>query len=453
MRRNYVDELSVACDIIKNACSKYFDFSSNSISIIKEPTMDLVQSMILGLKNAFPGDVVVTQLTKDETFASHRTWTIEFFGPNKHIDHNSKLFGIQVGLVEGKDIILSIIYIPFLDEIYTATLGGGAYLNQVQINCAKISPLETAVIGFGNFNMLDEEGSALQIEMMKNIRYDVDEVYMLGSNALSFAAVASGRMNGYVSFDTAISAINPGILLCQEAGAFISTIDGNQFTYESNNIVVASTTDILAEIKQSQIGPTRKGERVDNRIHIGYLGIPGDLCEAAANAIANRQEYRYVDFIPCSDEKQLVRELQIKRIDYAVVPITTEDHHLYREVSEALSRIRFEVVDTVTLPLQLNLYKRTKDIPNGSIKTVVTDENYYSYVDTALRLLMPSVERKSCPNASIAAKSLRDDEFNDETAVLCTKESGDFARLCLIREELVGDPDASVTFRMVSHVF
>lgn len=449
--RNYVDELTAATGIIKHACDMCFNYDSSSPTMFRDESFDLQEYIMNSLKNTFEGDVVVTQITKEETFASHRTWTIEVYGTNQHIIRNSKFFGIQVSLIEAKDIIMTIIYLPFLDEMYTATLGGGAYLNGNQI-FIKPRPVNESIVAFGKFNEKDDAANALQMEMIKNIRHVIDEIYMTGSNALNFAYLASGKINGFVYFSNNICSINPGILLCQEAGAYISNVEGTQYDYANNNIVIADSPDMLAAIKQSTVEPIKKGDRFDNRIRIGYLGIQGDLAEQAANELANRQKYRFVDFIPSMDEKQIVRDMQIHKIDYAVVPISTNKNQVYRKVTEQLSKIRYEIVDSCTCHLMLNIYKRTKDIPNSDLTRVITDENYYSYIDTKLRLMLPNVERLGCSCVSVVAKDLRDDKYNDYTVVICSPQSGDLNRLSLVAEDIVEDSEASVEFRMIRYM-
>lgn len=450
--RNYIDELSAATSIVKDACDSYFDYDSSNPSMIKPNAFDLQERIISNLKATFDGDVVVTQMTKDSTFASHRTWTIEVYGSNKHIERNSKFFGIQLSLVEAKDIVVSVIYLPFLDELYTATLGGGAYLNGTQIT---IEPraVNNSIVGFGDFSKNDEAASTLQMEMVKNIRHVIDEVYMTGSNALSFAYVASGKINGFVNFTNNICALNPGILLCQEAGAYVSNVEGTTYSYTNNNIVVADSPDLLAAIKQSTVEPVNKGEQMDNRIRIGYLGIQGDVAEQAAVELANRQKYRFVDFIPSTDEKQIVRDMQIHRIDYAVMPIITSKNQVYRNIAEQLSKIRYEVIDSYPQVLKLNLYKRTKNVSNGELVRIVTDENYYSFIDTKLRLLLPRADRLGCTIASMAAKDLRDDKYSDYTAVICSPESGELNRLSLVKENMLTEGhEAAVEYRLIRYI-
>ena len=450
--RNYIDELTAATTIIKNSCDAYFNYDSSSPSMIRTKDYDLRESITSQLKSTFYGDVVVTQMAKEATFAAHRTWTLEIHGAKKHIERNSKFFGIQLSLIEAKDIVLSVIYLPFLDELYTATLGGGAYLNGTQI---KINPrpVRDAIVGFGEFNRFDEAASTLQMEMVKNIRHVIDEVYMTGSNALNFAYLASGKINGYVNFTNNVCALNPGILLCQEAGAYISNAEGTNYSYANSNIVVADSPDLLAAIKQSTVEPVKKGDQMDNRIRVGYLGIQGDIGEQAAVELANRQKYRFVDFIPCLDEKQIIRDMQIGKIDYAVMPIATSKNQVYRKVAEQLSKVRYEIVDSYPQKLKLNLYKRTKDVSNAELVRVVTDENYYSFIDTKLRLLLPKIDRMGCDSASIAAKDLRDDKFSDYTAVVCSPESGELNRLSLVRENMLPDDhEASVDYRLIRYM-
>lgn len=450
--RNYIDELTAATSIVKGACDAYFNYDSSSPTMIRLKDYDLQENIISQLKATFYGDVVVTQMTKEETFASHRTWTIEIYGTNKHIERNSKFFGIQLSLIEAKDIVLSLIYLPFLDELYTATLGGGAYLNGTQINVNPRSIAE-AVVGFGKFSHTDEAASTLQMEMVKNIRHVIDEVYMTGSNALNFAYLASGKINGFVNFTNNICALNPGILLCQEAGAYISNVEGTNYAYTNNNIVVADSPDLLAVIKQSTVEPVNKGDQMDNRIRIGYLGIQGDVAEQAAIELANRQKYRFVEFIPSPDERQIIRDMQIHKIDYAVIPIATSKNQVYRKVSEQLSKIRYEIVDSYPQVVKLNLYKRTKDVPNGELVRIVTDENYYSFIDTKLRLLLPKIDRMGCSVASTAAKDLRDDKYSDYTAVVCSPESGELNRLSLVKENMISDDhEASVDYRLIRYM-
>lgn len=121
--------------------------------------------------------------------------------------------------------IVGVIYQPLTDELYTATRGGGAFLNGQRIQVSSKGELVQSVLssGFGYDKHTNPDNNIAQwnafVTQVRGIR-------RLGSAALDFAYVAAGRLDGYWEKGLNRWDALAGMLLVQEAGGLVTDYRG-----------------------------------------------------------------------------------------------------------------------------------------------------------------------------------------------------------------------------------
>ncbi|MFO1427285.1 MAG: inositol monophosphatase family protein [Steroidobacteraceae bacterium] len=131
-------------------------------------------------------------------------------------------------------------------EVFTASRGAGAHLDQRRMRVSQQRTLEGSLIGTGfpyraNVRYLDA-----YLGMLKLVMQEAAGVRRPGSAALDLAYVAAGRVDGFWEIGLSPWDTAAGTLLIQEAGGRIGTLTGRD--YEQGGHVIAGNPKVYAAL-------------------------------------------------------------------------------------------------------------------------------------------------------------------------------------------------------------
>ncbi|MBB4237282.1 inositol monophosphatase family protein [Rhizobium esperanzae] len=137
-------------------------------------------------------------------------------------------FGMTISIAEGGRLVAGVVYDAMLDELFSAELGGGAYLNGERIGCADVADIENVLIGAGlpipgQVKAVAEE---TYFDAVKRLMANTAGVRRLGSAALSIAYVACGRLDGFFEDGLSIHDFGASALMVEEAGGIVTRFSG-----------------------------------------------------------------------------------------------------------------------------------------------------------------------------------------------------------------------------------
>jgi myo-inositol-1(or 4)-monophosphatase len=166
--------------------------------------------------------------------------------------HSIPLFAISVGLVKDGMPIAGVIFNPVSDEMYVAERGQGAYIGQRRLRVAARKRLGDAVISCGipHHERGDHERFRRELGVLQK---QVAGLRRTGAAALDMAWVASGRFDGFWERDLAAWDLAAGIAIVQEAGGFVTDLDGGLDTMTKGS-VVAGNHDIHTALLEALKG-------------------------------------------------------------------------------------------------------------------------------------------------------------------------------------------------------
>ena len=132
---------------------------------------------------------------------------------------------VSIALVDNGEPIDAVIFDPLRNELFTASRGGGAVLNDKRIRVADRKDLGGAVICTG-FPPRERARASAQLKCVDSLLVQAEDVRRTGSAALDLAYVACGRLDGY--FEAGVKAwdIAAGVLLVREAGGRVCDFRG-----------------------------------------------------------------------------------------------------------------------------------------------------------------------------------------------------------------------------------
>jgi myo-inositol-1(or 4)-monophosphatase len=132
---------------------------------------------------------------------------------------------VSIALVEGGEPQHGVVFDPLRNELFTASRGSGAVLNDRRIRVAERRDLNGAVLATG-FPPRERERAPAQLECVRALLRDAEDIRRTGSAALDLAYVACGRVDGYVEAGVKPWDIAAGVLLVREAGGRVCDFRG-----------------------------------------------------------------------------------------------------------------------------------------------------------------------------------------------------------------------------------
>lgn len=156
---------------------------------------------------------------------------------------------ISVGVYKDKKPYLAVVYNPMLDELYTAKIGKGAFLNGKKLKVSLENNFQKALLatGFPYTSGTDENDLNDVVKKIKDVLPLCQDLRRLGSASLDLCYVARGTYEGYYEMNLKPWDVSAGVLILTEAGGKVSNIVGNEYNLFEDKYLVASNGKIHDE--------------------------------------------------------------------------------------------------------------------------------------------------------------------------------------------------------------
>ena len=181
-------------------------------------------------------------LTEEKTVAQENKvlrWIIDPLDGTTNFLFGLPIYSVSVALAQGEEILVGAVYIPELDELFSATKNGGAFLNNQSITVSKTVTITASLAATGfpyyKFEYMDRYMALLE-KYMRGTR----GVRRLGSAAVDLAYVACGRFDFYFEFELNPWDIAAGLLIVAEAGGKTSNFDGTSSAFSGKEILASN---------------------------------------------------------------------------------------------------------------------------------------------------------------------------------------------------------------------
>ena len=254
MANSYSNELEFITNTIKEAYNNYaadvdkddsypFCMDKASFDIVTSLDFNIEKYIIKRINETFPNDKILSEETMSDTVIRERTWTIDPIDGTFNMAAGMPLYGVQCSMFENGESVIAAIYLPILNEIYTAAKDGGAYLNGNKIH-THFTSLDKSIVSFGDFPHSRPDDISDERIIMNELYNHIARVRMFGAASIDFAYLASGKTQGTVIFTRNKWDISPGILLCKEAGAIVFG-DNGDYTPESRYIIAVADKQLV----------------------------------------------------------------------------------------------------------------------------------------------------------------------------------------------------------------
>ncbi len=203
-------------------------------------------AIISVLRDAYPDHGILAEESGASKSASEYVWMIDPLDGTTNFLHGFPQYCVSIGLMHKGVAQQAVVFDPNRNELFTATRGVGAYLNDRRIRVSKTDHLEDALIGTG-FPFREVGHIDGYLRMFKNMTQSCSGIRRPGAAALDLAWVAAGRLDGFWEIGLSPWDMAAGALLVREAGGLVGDLAGEERFLDSGR-VVASNSKIFAAI-------------------------------------------------------------------------------------------------------------------------------------------------------------------------------------------------------------
>ena len=173
-------------------------------------------------------------------------WIIDPLDGTTNFLHGFPVFAVSIACQQRGRLEHAVVYDPMRQELFTASRGGGAHLDNRRIRVSKQRTLEGSLIGTGFPFRADARYVDAYFAMLKAATQNTAGIRRPGAAALDLAYVAAGRIDGFWEFGLSPWDTAAGTLLVQEAGGHIGTLTGAEYRQGGN--VIAGTPKVYTAL-------------------------------------------------------------------------------------------------------------------------------------------------------------------------------------------------------------
>nr|WP_294840316.1 inositol monophosphatase family protein [uncultured Methylotenera sp.] len=206
---------------------------------VSEVDRSAEQAIIDVLKDAYPDHGFWGEESGHDNHEADNIWIIDPLDGTTNFLHGFPQYCISIALQQKGVLTQAVIYDPVRNDLFTATKGRGAFLNDKRIRVSNRSKLQDSLIATGfpyrDFTHLDS-----YLGMLKDMIKKTTGIRRPGSAALDLAYVAVGWVDGFFEINLSAWDIAAGGLIVQEAGGIVGDFEGNESWLETGNIVAAN---------------------------------------------------------------------------------------------------------------------------------------------------------------------------------------------------------------------
>jgi len=193
------------------------------------------------LLEAYPDHGILAEegTAKGANADAENVWIIDPLDGTTNFLHGFPQYCVSIALQHRGQITQAVIYDPTRNDLFTATRGRGAFMNERRIRVSKRDHLRDSLIGTG-FPFRDGAHVDTYIRMFKVMTEQTAGLRRPGSAALDLAYVAAGFYDGFWEIGLNAWDVAAGSLLIQEAGGLIGDLAGDGNFLHGGEVIAAN---------------------------------------------------------------------------------------------------------------------------------------------------------------------------------------------------------------------
>ncbi len=191
------------------------------------------------LKKEFPDYSILSEEAGEEKKKSDFLWLVDPLDGTTNYKIKNPFFNVSIALAKKDEVVVGAVYSPFLDELFWAERGKGAFLNGNKIQVSNVEDIKSSVIGFchsGRKPEFVERG----IKIFSKLKILSSHTRQFGAAALELCYLAAGRIDVFEVSNANSYDVAAGSLIAEEAGAKITDFKGARWNLAKEDILTTN---------------------------------------------------------------------------------------------------------------------------------------------------------------------------------------------------------------------
>ncbi len=218
---------------------------------VTEVDQRVEQEIISIIQKAYPSHGILGE-EGGEVKGDDYQWIIDPIDGTRNFIHGFPHFAISIAVSYKNKLEHGVIYDPVKQELFTASRGKGAQLNERRIRVSQRKHLQECLLGTGFAYRHHTNDHSIPTYILQSIIPTCGDIRRTGAATLDLAYVACGRLDGFWELGLHIWDIAAGILLVKEAGGIVCDPHGGEHYLKSGNVVAANPTIIRQLLKMTK---------------------------------------------------------------------------------------------------------------------------------------------------------------------------------------------------------
>lgn len=235
-----INRASLDLDQLKVSAKQQSDFVTEVDKLAENAIIDL-------LREAYPDHSILAEESGSSGDSEYQ-WIIDPLDGTTNFIHGFPQYAVSIALAHRGVLTHSVVYDTTRNELFTASKGAGAFLNEKRIRVSKRARLEEALIGTGfpyrSFRHIDA-----YLAIFREMAQKTAGMRRPGAASLDLAYVACGRLDGFWEFGLSPWDMAGGALLITEAGGLVGDLTGEP-DFLKNGHFLAGNPKIFSQLLQ-----------------------------------------------------------------------------------------------------------------------------------------------------------------------------------------------------------
>jgi myo-inositol-1(or 4)-monophosphatase len=194
---------------------------------------------------AYPDHVILGEEGGESVGNAAHRWIVDPLDGTVNYAHGFPFYCVSIGLEVDGVVQVGVVLDSVRNELFTATRGGGAFCNGVNIAVSNQPTLKKCLLATGF--PYDEAGLKKNLEVFARVHQKVRAIRRPGSAALDLCYVACGRIDGFWELKLQPWDVAAGLLIVQEAGGTVTTLRGEPYDF-GDKVMIATNGHVHGKL-------------------------------------------------------------------------------------------------------------------------------------------------------------------------------------------------------------
>lgn len=204
------------------------------------------ERIVSHLRRAYPDHRIVAEESGASKTGGEFVWFIDPLDGTTNYLHGYPEFAVSIAVARRGVLEHGVVFRLPADELFTASRGEGARLNERRIRCSAARRFETALLGT-DFPIRRPDLLEPSMKSLRAVLARAGGIRRSGSAAADLANLAAGRLDGFWECGLRPWDVAAGALMIREAGGLVADFDGGQNFLDTGE-VVAATPQLFNEL-------------------------------------------------------------------------------------------------------------------------------------------------------------------------------------------------------------